>query len=116
MDNKPKTITPVSIAPSLDPKIRDLILLLRTLKSGILEATLFEGLPAYFEIRFPDCVNRQPMFTGPLNHDEENIVKTVKFIKHGRLVVNVTEQGRYQILSDSVQKFKAGAIDWDEWI
>lgn len=111
-----KTNTPVSIAPMLDPALRDLILLLRTLKDGIVETTINAGLPTYMEIRFPDCLNRQSMFTGPLTPDEQNIIKTVKFLKFGRLSVNVDEQGHYKILSDTTQKFRAGQISWDEWI
>lgn len=113
--NKP-TPSNVAISPDLDKETKNFILLLRTVANGIIEAAIHEGKPTKTIIRFPDCINRQKLGVYALTSDERNIISTIRFLKYGRVVVNINEMGRYVIMGDSYQQFDCSKeIDWADW-
>ena len=106
------------ISPSFDMQTNNLILLLRTVVSGIVEATIFDSKPTKVILRYPDCVMRHEIGGYPLSTDERMIINTLRFLKFGKLTINIQENsGRYSVMGDSYQAYDCTReIDWTEYL
>src|SRR3990167_2997250 len=102
------------IAPELPLESRDLLLLLRTLRQGIAKVSVHEGKPATLELRYPDLVQWNNVYTGPMGTNERELLALIKVVEYGDVYVQITDLGKFQVLSDTVQRVRLGKIDWQK--
>lgn len=102
----------LNIAPEVTNQERDCILVLRGMKACIAKITVHDSKPVTLSIRYPDFIDRQELYAGPLGTEEQQILTLVKFLQFGEIYVQKNEQGKMQILGDSEQRFRLGEIDW----
>jgi hypothetical protein len=102
------------IAPELPTESRDLLLLLRTLKTGIAKVSVHESKPVTLELRYPDLVQWSEVYTGPLSNSERELLALIRVVEYGDLYVQIVDLGKFQVLSDTVQRIRLGKIDWQK--
>ncbi len=113
MDNKPSQFI---VSPGLSEEENNLILLLRTLRTGIVKIPVAYGKPTSMDLRWPDLVNWPDIYTGELSHREREVLACIYNLEFGDLYLNILDLGKFQILSDTVQRIRLRGIDWGKRI
>lgn len=100
------------VAPELSEEENNLLLLLRTLRQGIVMIPVAHRKPITLALRWPDLVNWAEVYSGPVTPNEREVLACIYELEHGDVYLNVLDIDKFQILNDTVQRIRLKGLDW----